>query len=78
MKAESLEFIKRRHFPETLELIRQRESRDLRSNRQVTFKAAKQSRRTAKEDLKERRTAATIKAAEARKSIREAHPQLEN
>ncbi|VDP28066.1 unnamed protein product [Heligmosomoides polygyrus] len=59
--AESLKTTKRRLSPETLELIRQRES----CNYQLTSELAKLCRAAIKEDLKERRAEVLTEAAEA-------------
>ncbi|KAE9413249.1 hypothetical protein Angca_010097, partial [Angiostrongylus cantonensis] len=72
MKAESSKATKRRLSPETLKLIRQHEIARAAGNRELTSELAKQCRQAIKEDLKERRAAAMVEAAEAGKSIRKA------
>uniref|UniRef100_A0A0K0DCC2 50S ribosomal protein L18e n=1 Tax=Angiostrongylus cantonensis TaxID=6313 RepID=A0A0K0DCC2_ANGCA len=73
MKAESSKVTKRRLSPETLERIRQCGIAQAASNRKLTSELAKQCRRAIKEDLKERRAAVMVVAAEAGKSIRKAY-----
>uniref|UniRef100_A0A0K0DDV2 Transcriptional regulator n=1 Tax=Angiostrongylus cantonensis TaxID=6313 RepID=A0A0K0DDV2_ANGCA len=65
MKAESSKVIKKRLFPETLELVRQRGIARDAGNRVQTSELAKQCRQVIKEDLKERRAAVMVEAAEA-------------
>ncbi|VDM51639.1 unnamed protein product [Angiostrongylus costaricensis] len=78
MKAESSEVTKKRLFPGTLDLIRQRGIARAAGNRELTFELAKQCRQAIKEDLKERRAAVIDEAAEAVKSIRKAHRRFAN
>uniref|UniRef100_A0A0K0DPU6 Shugoshin_C domain-containing protein n=1 Tax=Angiostrongylus cantonensis TaxID=6313 RepID=A0A0K0DPU6_ANGCA len=70
MKAESSKITKRSLSPETLELIRNRGLARTAGNRQLTSELAKECRQAIKEDLKERRAAVMLEAAEAGKSIR--------
>ncbi|VDM58326.1 unnamed protein product [Angiostrongylus costaricensis] len=67
MKAESSKVTKRRLSPETLELIRQRGISRAARNRELMSELAKQCRQAIKEDIKERRTAVMVEAAQARK-----------
>ena len=78
MKAESSKVTKRRLSPETLELIRQRGLARAAGNRELTSELAKQCRQAIKEDLKERRAAVMVEAAEAGKSIRKARRSFAN
>uniref|UniRef100_A0A0K0DKB3 39S ribosomal protein L52, mitochondrial n=1 Tax=Angiostrongylus cantonensis TaxID=6313 RepID=A0A0K0DKB3_ANGCA len=55
---------------QTLELIRQRGIARAADNRELASELAKQCRQAVKEDLKERRAAVMIEAAEAGKGIR--------
>uniref|UniRef100_A0A0K0D7L9 Endo/exonuclease/phosphatase domain-containing protein n=1 Tax=Angiostrongylus cantonensis TaxID=6313 RepID=A0A0K0D7L9_ANGCA len=77
LKAKSLKITKRRLFLETLELIHQRGIARAAGNRELTSDFSKQCRQATKE-LKERRTAAMVKAAEAGKSIRKTHRSFAN
>uniref|UniRef100_A0A158PAX2 Endo/exonuclease/phosphatase domain-containing protein n=1 Tax=Angiostrongylus cantonensis TaxID=6313 RepID=A0A158PAX2_ANGCA len=72
MKAESSKVTKKRLSSETLELMRQRGLARAAGNRELTSELAKQCRQAIKEDLKERRAAVMVEAAEAGKSIRKA------
>uniref|UniRef100_A0A0K0D5H5 Syntaxin-6_N domain-containing protein n=1 Tax=Angiostrongylus cantonensis TaxID=6313 RepID=A0A0K0D5H5_ANGCA len=72
MKAESSRVTKRRLSPETLELTHQRGIGRDAGNRELTSELAKQCRQAVKEDLKARRAAVMVEAAEAGKSIRKA------
>uniref|UniRef100_A0A0K0D8K8 KfrA_N domain-containing protein n=1 Tax=Angiostrongylus cantonensis TaxID=6313 RepID=A0A0K0D8K8_ANGCA len=72
MEAESSKVTKRYLSPETLELIRQRGIARATGNRELTSELAKQCRHAIKDDLKERRAAVMVEAAEAGKSIRKA------
>uniref|UniRef100_A0A0K0DQT5 Uncharacterized protein n=1 Tax=Angiostrongylus cantonensis TaxID=6313 RepID=A0A0K0DQT5_ANGCA len=65
MKAQSSKVTKRCLSPETLELIRQRRITRAAGNRELTSELAKQCRQAIKEDLKERRAAVMVEAAEA-------------
>uniref|UniRef100_A0A0K0CTT4 DUF1778 domain-containing protein n=1 Tax=Angiostrongylus cantonensis TaxID=6313 RepID=A0A0K0CTT4_ANGCA len=59
-----------RNSPETIELIRQRGvAPQAAGNSELTFELAKQCRQAIKEDLKEKRAAVAVEAAEAGKSI---------
>uniref|UniRef100_A0A0K0DC34 LUD_dom domain-containing protein n=1 Tax=Angiostrongylus cantonensis TaxID=6313 RepID=A0A0K0DC34_ANGCA len=78
MKAESSKVTKRRLSPETLELIRHRGITWAAGNSELTSELAKQCRQAMKEDLKERRAAVMIEAAEAGKSIRKARRSCAN
>uniref|UniRef100_A0A0K0DG07 Transposase n=1 Tax=Angiostrongylus cantonensis TaxID=6313 RepID=A0A0K0DG07_ANGCA len=78
MKAESSEVTKRRLSQETPELIRQRGIARAAGNRELTSELAKQCRQAIKEDLKERRAAVMVEAAEAGKSIRKARRSFAN
>ncbi|VDM62184.1 unnamed protein product [Angiostrongylus costaricensis] len=78
MKAESSRVSKRCLSPETLELIHQRGIARAAGNRELTSELAKQCREAIKEDLKERRAAVMVEAAEAEKSIRNAHGSFTN
>uniref|UniRef100_A0A0K0D3Y0 SAP domain-containing protein n=1 Tax=Angiostrongylus cantonensis TaxID=6313 RepID=A0A0K0D3Y0_ANGCA len=78
MKAESSKVTKRRLSSETLELIRQRGIARAAGKCELTSKLAKQCRQAIKEDLKERRAAVMVEAAEARKSIRKARRSFAN
>uniref|UniRef100_A0A0K0DR79 DUF2116 family Zn-ribbon domain-containing protein n=1 Tax=Angiostrongylus cantonensis TaxID=6313 RepID=A0A0K0DR79_ANGCA len=69
MKAESSKVTKRRLCPETLELIRQCGLARAAGNRELTSKLAKQCRQAIKEDLKVRRAAAMVEAAEDGKAF---------
>uniref|UniRef100_A0A0K0DC21 Uncharacterized protein n=1 Tax=Angiostrongylus cantonensis TaxID=6313 RepID=A0A0K0DC21_ANGCA len=69
---------KRILLPETLELIRQRGIARAAGNRELTSELAKQCRQVIKEDLKERRAAVMVEAAEAGKSIRRARRSFAN
>ncbi|VDM55729.1 unnamed protein product [Angiostrongylus costaricensis] len=60
---------KKRLSPETLELIRQRGIARAACNRKVTSELAKQCRQATKEDLKERKAAVLVEAAEAAKAL---------
>uniref|UniRef100_A0A0K0DGP3 Guanine nucleotide-binding protein subunit gamma n=1 Tax=Angiostrongylus cantonensis TaxID=6313 RepID=A0A0K0DGP3_ANGCA len=73
MKAESSKVTKRSLSPETLELIRQCGIARAAGNRELTSEHTKQCRQAIKEDLKERRAAVVVEAAEDGKSIRKAH-----
>uniref|UniRef100_A0A0K0DKD4 Reverse transcriptase domain-containing protein n=1 Tax=Angiostrongylus cantonensis TaxID=6313 RepID=A0A0K0DKD4_ANGCA len=73
MKAESSKVTKRRLSPKTIELIRQHGIARAADNRELTSEHAKQCRQAIKEDLKERKEAVMVEAAEAGKSIRKAH-----
>uniref|UniRef100_A0A0K0DR71 Uncharacterized protein n=1 Tax=Angiostrongylus cantonensis TaxID=6313 RepID=A0A0K0DR71_ANGCA len=72
MKAESSKVTRRRLYPETFELIRQRGIVRSAGNRELTSELAKQCRQAIKEDLKERKAAVMVEAAEAGKSIHKA------
>uniref|UniRef100_A0A0K0DL97 DUF1778 domain-containing protein n=1 Tax=Angiostrongylus cantonensis TaxID=6313 RepID=A0A0K0DL97_ANGCA len=76
MKAESSKVAKRRLSSEALELIRQRGIARAAGKCELTFQLAKQCREAIKEDLKERRAAVMVEAAEARKGIRKSPPKL--
>ncbi|KAE9412758.1 hypothetical protein Angca_008712, partial [Angiostrongylus cantonensis] len=78
MKAESSKVTKRRLSPETLELIRRRGFARAAGNGELTSELAKQCRQTIKEDLKERRAAVMVEAAEAGKSIRKSRRSFVN
>uniref|UniRef100_A0A0K0CZ71 Transposase n=1 Tax=Angiostrongylus cantonensis TaxID=6313 RepID=A0A0K0CZ71_ANGCA len=78
MKAESSKVTKRRLSPETLELTHQRGIARAAGNRELTSELAKQCRQTIKEDLKEKRAAVMVEAAEAVKSIRKARRSFAN
>ncbi|VDM55743.1 unnamed protein product [Angiostrongylus costaricensis] len=78
MKAESSKVTKRHWFPETLELKRQRGIERGAGNREQTSELGKHCRPAIKEDLKKRRVAVMIEAAEAGKSIRKAHRSFAN
>uniref|UniRef100_A0A0K0DPY3 DNTTIP1_dimer domain-containing protein n=1 Tax=Angiostrongylus cantonensis TaxID=6313 RepID=A0A0K0DPY3_ANGCA len=78
VKAESPKVTNRRLFPETLELIHQRGIERAAGNRQLTSELAKQCRQAIKKDLKERRAAVLVEAAEAGKSIRKVHRSFAN
>uniref|UniRef100_A0A0K0CZV0 DUF977 family protein n=1 Tax=Angiostrongylus cantonensis TaxID=6313 RepID=A0A0K0CZV0_ANGCA len=78
MKAESSKVSKRRLSPETLELIRQRGIARAAGNRELTSELVKQCRQAIKEDLKERRAAVMVEAAQNGKSIRKAHRSFAN
>ncbi|VDM59618.1 unnamed protein product [Angiostrongylus costaricensis] len=78
MKVESSKVTKRRLSPETLELICQRGIARAAGNRALTSELAKQCRQAIKEDLKERRAAVMVEAAEAGKSIRKAYQSFAN
>ncbi|KAE9413460.1 hypothetical protein Angca_010050, partial [Angiostrongylus cantonensis] len=71
MKAESSKVTKRRLSPATRELIRQCGISRAAGSRDLTSELAKR-RQAVKEDLKERRAAVIVEAAEAGKSIRKA------
>uniref|UniRef100_A0A0K0D487 RHH_1 domain-containing protein n=1 Tax=Angiostrongylus cantonensis TaxID=6313 RepID=A0A0K0D487_ANGCA len=70
MKAEIPKVTRRRLSPEILELIRQRGIARAAGNLELTYELAKQCRQAIKEDLKERRAAVMVEAAEAGNSIR--------
>ncbi|KAE9412472.1 hypothetical protein Angca_003828, partial [Angiostrongylus cantonensis] len=78
MKAESSKVTKRRLSPETLELTRQRGIVRAAGNCELTSELAKQCRQAMKDDLKERRAAVMVEAAEAGKSIRKARRSFAN
>uniref|UniRef100_A0A0K0DHP1 Core-binding (CB) domain-containing protein n=1 Tax=Angiostrongylus cantonensis TaxID=6313 RepID=A0A0K0DHP1_ANGCA len=63
---------------QTLELIRQRGIARVADNRELTSELAKQCRQAIKEDLKERRAAVMVEAAEAGNSIRKARRSFAN
>lgn len=77
-KAESPKSTRRRLSHETLELIRQRGVARTEGNYQRTSELAKLCREAIKEDLKERRAAVLVDAAEAGRSIRNARRSLIN
>uniref|UniRef100_A0A0K0D7X7 HA domain-containing protein n=1 Tax=Angiostrongylus cantonensis TaxID=6313 RepID=A0A0K0D7X7_ANGCA len=70
IKAESSKVTKRHLSLEILELIRQRGIARAAGNRELTSELAKQCRQVIKEDLKKRRAAVMVEAAEAGNSIR--------
>uniref|UniRef100_A0A0K0D8H8 30S ribosomal protein S20 n=1 Tax=Angiostrongylus cantonensis TaxID=6313 RepID=A0A0K0D8H8_ANGCA len=78
MKAESSKATKRRLSPETLELTRQRGIVRAAGNRELMSELAKQCRLAIKEDLKDRRAAVIVEAAEAGKSMRKARRSFAN
>ncbi|VDM56624.1 unnamed protein product [Angiostrongylus costaricensis] len=78
MKAESSEVTKRRLSPETLELIRQRGIARAAGNRELTSQLAKQRRQEIKEDVKQKRAAVMVEAAEVGKSTRQARRSFAN
>uniref|UniRef100_A0A0K0CTG6 LUD_dom domain-containing protein n=1 Tax=Angiostrongylus cantonensis TaxID=6313 RepID=A0A0K0CTG6_ANGCA len=78
MKAESSKVTKRHLSPETLELIRQRGIARAAGNRELTSEFAKQCRQAIREDLKEKRAAVIVEAAETWKSNREAFGKIAN
>ena len=77
-KAESLKVTKGRLSPETLELIRQRGAARAAGNIKLTSELAKLCRKAIAEDLKERRAAVLVEAAEAGKSIRNTRRSFAN
>uniref|UniRef100_A0A0K0D696 Uncharacterized protein n=1 Tax=Angiostrongylus cantonensis TaxID=6313 RepID=A0A0K0D696_ANGCA len=77
MKAESSKVTERRLPPETLELIRQRGIAQAAGNRYLTSELAKQRRQSIKEDLKNRRAAVMVEAADSvQKGTGENHPRI--
>uniref|UniRef100_A0A0K0D860 Transposase n=1 Tax=Angiostrongylus cantonensis TaxID=6313 RepID=A0A0K0D860_ANGCA len=78
MKAESSKVTKRRLSPETLEQIRQSGMARAADNRELTSEHAKQWKQALKEDLKKRRAALMVEAAEAKKNIRKARRRFAN
>ncbi|KIH56686.1 hypothetical protein ANCDUO_13133, partial [Ancylostoma duodenale] len=77
-RAEDSRTTRRRLSYETLELIRQRGAARAAGNYQLTSELATRCRAAIKEDLKERRAAVLAEAAEAGKSIRNTHRDLDN
>ena len=77
-EAQSLRSTKRRLSAETLELIRQRGQARATGNYRLTSDLAKRCREAIKEDLKERRGAVMVDAAEAGRSIRNARRSFAN
>ncbi|VDM55552.1 unnamed protein product [Angiostrongylus costaricensis] len=73
MKAENSNITKRHLYPGIRELIRLCGIRRAPGNRELTSELGKQWREAIKEDLKERRAAAMVEAANAGKSVRNAH-----
>uniref|UniRef100_A0A0K0D765 SAP domain-containing protein n=1 Tax=Angiostrongylus cantonensis TaxID=6313 RepID=A0A0K0D765_ANGCA len=78
VKAESSKVTERRLSLETLELIRQRGIARTAGNRELMSELVKQCKQPIKEDLKERRVAVMIEAAEPGKSIRKARRSIAN
>uniref|UniRef100_A0A0K0DPN1 PHM7_cyt domain-containing protein n=1 Tax=Angiostrongylus cantonensis TaxID=6313 RepID=A0A0K0DPN1_ANGCA len=78
MKAESSKVTKRSLPQKTIQLIRQRVIARAADKRQLTYELGKQCRQAIKEDLKERRAAVMVEAAEAGKSIRKARRSFAN
>uniref|UniRef100_A0A0K0DRC8 Nbl1_Borealin_N domain-containing protein n=1 Tax=Angiostrongylus cantonensis TaxID=6313 RepID=A0A0K0DRC8_ANGCA len=78
MKVESSKVSKRRLSPETFEQMRQGGIARAAGNRELTPELAKQCRRAIKEDLKERKAAVMVEAAEAGKSVRKARRSFAN
>uniref|UniRef100_A0A0K0DND2 Uncharacterized protein n=1 Tax=Angiostrongylus cantonensis TaxID=6313 RepID=A0A0K0DND2_ANGCA len=78
MKVESSKVTMRRLSPETLELINQRGIVRSTGNDELTYKLAKQCRQATKKDLKERKAAVMVDAAEVGKSIRKARRSFAN
>uniref|UniRef100_A0A0K0DHK5 Endo/exonuclease/phosphatase domain-containing protein n=1 Tax=Angiostrongylus cantonensis TaxID=6313 RepID=A0A0K0DHK5_ANGCA len=78
VNAQSSKVTKRRLSPETLELIRQRGLASAAVICELTSELAKQCRQAIKEDLKERRAAVMVEAAEAGKSIRNSRRSFSN
>uniref|UniRef100_A0A0K0D3G7 Rho_N domain-containing protein n=1 Tax=Angiostrongylus cantonensis TaxID=6313 RepID=A0A0K0D3G7_ANGCA len=70
MKAESSKVTKKRLSPEILELIRQRGIARAAGNRELTSELAEQCRQAKNEDIKEKRAAVMVEAAEVGKSLR--------
>ena len=77
-KAESFRNTRKRFSSQTLELIRQRGRARAAGNYQRTSELAKLCREAIKEDLKERRAAVMVDAAEVGKSIRNARRSFAN
>ena len=77
-KSEGSKITKKRLSLETLELIRQRGAARAAGNYQLTSELAKLCREAIKEDLKERRAAVLVEAAEAGKSVRNARRDFAN
>ncbi|VDM54505.1 unnamed protein product [Angiostrongylus costaricensis] len=73
MKTVSSKATERCLSPETLEMIHQRGIARAASNRELMSELAKQCRQAMKEDVKERRAAVMVEAAEAGKSILKDH-----